>query len=107
MSQRDRFDHPFGLIGGHLGGLDDEARGAGEVEWRQSREELLALGLRPVERDEGVIRAADPQLGADLGDALAALGYQEVAKFAYEESIKVDGHNTAVNRSLALHWSWK
>ena len=53
--------------------------------------------------EEGLaVNPWDPQLGADLGDALSALGYQEVAKFAYEESIKVDAHNTEVNRNLAL-----
>jgi tetratricopeptide (TPR) repeat protein len=38
---------------------------------------------------------------ADLGDACRELGHAEVAMFAYEESIKADGTNKDVLRSLA------
>ena len=53
--------------------------------------------------EEGLmVNPWDVQLGIDLGDALKGLGYQEVAKFAYQEVIKVDKTNVGVNRSLAL-----
>ncbi|MGE5192719.1 MAG: tetratricopeptide repeat protein [Deltaproteobacteria bacterium] len=53
--------------------------------------------------EEGLmVNPWDVQLGTDLGDALKELGYQEVAKFAYQEVIKVDKLNVGVNRSLAL-----
>jgi len=52
--------------------------------------------------EEGlVINPFDPQLNADLGEALAAFGYQEVAKFAYEQSLKFDPTNIDVNKKLA------
>lgn len=52
--------------------------------------------------EEGLqVNPWDPQLGADLGDALNALGYAEVAIFAYEESLKVDPTNIAVNKAMA------
>ncbi|MBI3862239.1 MAG: tetratricopeptide repeat protein, partial [Planctomycetia bacterium] len=52
--------------------------------------------------EEGLaVNPWDPQLGADVGDACLELGYQECAIFAYEESLKVDGTNVAVNKSLA------
>jgi tetratricopeptide (TPR) repeat protein len=59
-------------------------------------------GVAEAAEDGLAVNPWDPQLGADLGDALTALGYQEVAKFAYEESLKIDPNNVAVNRSLAL-----
>ncbi len=59
-------------------------------------------GIAVACEDGLAINPWDPQLGADLGDALKELGYQEVAKFAYEESLKVDPTNVVVNRSLAL-----
>ncbi|HEY2253076.1 MAG TPA: tetratricopeptide repeat protein [Planctomycetaceae bacterium] len=59
-------------------------------------------GVAEAAEDGLAINPWDPQLGADLGDALKELGYQEVAKFAYEESLKVDGSNVGVNRNLAL-----
>jgi tetratricopeptide (TPR) repeat protein len=53
--------------------------------------------------EEGLtVNPWDVHLGTDLGDALKELGYQEVAKFAYQEVLKVDQANVAVNRSLAL-----
>jgi len=59
-------------------------------------------GVAEAAEDGLAVNPWDPQLGADLGDALKELGYQEVAKFAYEESLKVDPNNIAVNRNLAL-----
>jgi tetratricopeptide (TPR) repeat protein len=59
-------------------------------------------GLADACEDGLEVNPWDPQLGAELGDALKELGYQEVAKFAYEESLKVDPTNVAVNKSLAL-----
>ena len=59
-------------------------------------------GVAAAAEDGLAVNPWDPQLGADLGDALKELGYQEVAKFAYEESLKVDKNNISVNRSLAL-----
>ena len=59
-------------------------------------------GVAAAAEDGLAVNPWDPQLGADLGDALKELGYQEVAKFAYEESLKVDKDNIDVNRSLAL-----
>lgn len=59
-------------------------------------------GLAEACEDGLEVNPWDPQLGADLGDALKELGFQEVAKFAYEESLKVDPTNIAVNRSQAL-----
>jgi len=53
--------------------------------------------------EEGLaVNPWDVQLGTDLGDALKELGYQEVAKFAYEEVMKIEPGNVGVNRSLAL-----
>jgi tetratricopeptide (TPR) repeat protein len=53
--------------------------------------------------EEGLqVNPWDVQLGTELGDALKELGYQEVAKFAYQEVIKVDKLNVGVNKSLAL-----
>jgi tetratricopeptide (TPR) repeat protein len=59
-------------------------------------------GVAEAAEDGLAVNPWDPALGADLGDALKELGYQEVAKFAYEESLKVDANNVAVNRNLAL-----
>ncbi len=59
-------------------------------------------GLAEACEDGLEVNPWDPQIGAELGDALKELGYQEVAKFAYQESLKVDNTNIAVNRSLAL-----
>jgi len=53
--------------------------------------------------EEGLaVNPWDPQINADLGDALKELGYQEVAKFAYQQVFILDPMNVAVNRSLAL-----
>ena len=53
--------------------------------------------------EEGLaISPWDAQLHADLRDATNELGYRDVAKFAYQESLKSDPANRAVNRSLAL-----
>lgn len=52
--------------------------------------------------EEGLkVNPWDAQLSADVGDACLELGYQECAIFAYEESLKVDKTNIAVNKSLA------
>lgn len=52
--------------------------------------------------EEGLqVNPWDAQLNADLGEACTALGYQEVACFAYRESLKADPHNEEVNIAFA------
>lgn len=43
----------------------------------------------------------DPQLNADLGDALKELGHIDTAIFSYQQSIEADKLNVAVNKTLA------
>jgi tetratricopeptide (TPR) repeat protein len=59
-------------------------------------------GLAEACEDGLEVNPWEAQLGGELGEALSALGFQEVAKFAYQEAIKQDKTNVAMNRALAL-----
>jgi len=58
-------------------------------------------GLAEAAEDGLAINPWDAQLGADLGDALKEPGHIDTAIFAYQESLKVEGGNIAVNKTLA------
>ena len=56
-----------------------------------------------VAAEEGLqVNPWDLGFNTDVGDAAKALGYPEVAMFAYEEVLKKDPGNKEVNKSLAL-----
>ena len=68
-------DQPLGLLIGHLPRLVDEAGGAAEVEAGQPGQQRLAVDPGPLEGEQRVVQAADPQLGGE-GERLGLLGRQ-------------------------------
>jgi hypothetical protein len=66
-------DQALGLVIAELPNLVDEAGDPSEVEAGQASQQGLAVEPRPLEREQGVVEAADPQLGGK-GERLRNVG---------------------------------
>ena len=85
-------DDPLRLVGRQLERVTDEARRAPEVERGEAGQQPFAIGARLVERDEAVVEAADPQVGAEaeVGRVVAELEVVDALELFGREHVGPD-----------------